>query len=66
MKCEKSIFRALLRYKNAKKREREREKFGGDLGVLFWFFGAFFGRYKWDKRDVKSEVYRPSAIESKT
>lgn len=41
MRCEKSIFRALLRYKNREKRRKKGEKFERDLGVLFWFFGAF-------------------------
>lgn len=45
MRCEKSIFRALLRYKNREKRERWRREKEGNLGVLFWFFGAFFGGF---------------------
>jgi len=42
VRCEKSIFRALLRYKNAKKRERKRGKFGCAF-LVFW--GLFWGLF---------------------
>jgi hypothetical protein len=55
VRCEKSIFRALLRYK---KRKKKRE-----IWVCFFgFLGLFFEGYKWDKTDVKSEVFGPFGL----
>ena len=42
MRCEKSIFRALLRYKKREMEKRERGKFGCAF-LVFW--GLFWGLF---------------------